>query len=383
VDLATARLRKAAQLAAEATARDSSAVPLESWVNLYFRLGDAESRRGAPEAALPYFQKAVEAATAWADSNKSLGVRNSLRAAYGRLAGAQLASGDLNGARDTYQKSLDALEELLREPSATISLQYSLSPAHRAVGDVLGSPDELNLGDRAGAISHYKAAIEVAERLAAADQREVRSREDLQTSYRRLGTMLLEKNPAEALRHYRKAFAITEALSQANLSNLNTRRDLVVGRMAIGEALHKLGKNKEALDYLTPALEMMEGVVAAAPHQIFWIETVVRAHSDIGDVLLDLGKAPAALEHYRAELAAAEKLLRQAPSNLYFQRDRADAFESLGRYYASIGDKTQARAWFEKSQTAWRDWTIRKVAVPFAIRRESRVAASLDALDQP
>jgi len=383
MEAATTRQQRAFALATEASRLDSAAVSPESWVSLYFRLGDAASRRGIAGAALPHFQKAVDVCREWVAADESLTVRNTLRAAYGRLAGAQLASGDLYGARDTYQASLQALEELLRQPGATVGLQYSLSPAHRALGDVLGSPDELNLDDRSGATSHYKSAVEAAERLAAADPQEVRSREDLQISYRRLGAMLLEDQPGEALRHYRKAFEISETLSNANPSDINSRRDLVAGRLAIGEALHRLGRNKEALDYLNVALKMMQQVIADAPHQVFWVETLIRAHADIGDTLLDLGDAPGALENYRQELAIAEKLHQNVPSNLYFQRDRADALESLGRYYARLKMKEQARAWFEKSRTVWQDWINRKVATPFAIRRESRIIAFLAALDQP
>lgn len=392
---AMARLHKAVAIAAAASARDSAAVPPDSWIYLYFRLGDAESRRGAADAALPYYQKALEISQKSAVSDHTLNARSTLRGAYVRVAGAQLASGDLYGARDSYQTALQSIHELLREHDATMELQYGLIPVHHALGDILGSPDELNLGNRAGALAHYRAAVDIAERLAAADQHEVSSRDNLQASYRRVGAILLNDQPAAALDYYRKAFAITRNLSELNFTNLNNRRDLASGRLAIGEALHKLGKKDEALDNMTLALEAMREVIAAAPHQIFWIETLARAHADIGALLLDRGDAAGALENLLQGLAATEKLIANTPSSLHFQRDRADAYESLGRYYATLAArprasaasrlemKSQARSWFQKSRAVWQEWTGRKVAAPYAAQREKRIAAFLADLKLP
>jgi outer membrane protein TolC len=48
---------------------------------------------------------------------------------------------------------------------------------------VLGSPDELNLGDRTAAISHARAAVDVAEAIAASDRQDVRARDSVAATY--------------------------------------------------------------------------------------------------------------------------------------------------------------------------------------------------------
>ena len=108
---------------------------------------------------------------------------------------------------------------------------------------------------------------------------------------------------------------------------------------------------------------------------------------DIGGVLLDGRDDGRALEHYLEGLAATEKLVQHGPANLYFQRYRADAFESLGRYYSTLATrpaaqrpvelKAQARSWFQKSQAVWQEWTHRKAALPYAERRQSQIAELL------
>ncbi len=274
-------------------------------------------------------------------------------------------------------------------PIVTLELQYDVILAHHRLGDVLGGADALNLGDREGALRHYRAAAAIGEKMAQSDPHEVRARDELQASYRRIGGILIDSQPKEALEYYRKSFALAETLSEANVANLNSRRDLASSRLAVGEALLRLGQKDEALAQMTAAFEIIQQVVAAAPHQIFWLETLVRAHSDLGEAQLNLGDSAHALEHFQQALATTGKLLDQAPSNLFFQRDRADAFEALGECYVRLsalpgippGERTErralARSQFEKSHAIWQDWLRRKLAVQFAVRREARLAGLL------
>lgn len=385
---AAKRLERAAAIAAEASARDSASVTPEAWASLYFRLGDAALRRADAQGAVPHFQKALEVCRSWA-SDQSVPARSMLRTAYLRLEGAQLETGDLAGARASDETSLKGLEELSAQPNASLELQYDVIIAHLRLGDVLGGPDALNLGDRPGALAHYRAASDIAGRMAQADPHDVRVRDELQTVYRRIGSVLIDTQPAEALDYYRKAFTVAQTLSEANITNLNSRRDLASSRLALGEALHRLGRDGDALTEMQAALETMQQVVAAAPNQIFWQETLVRAYSDIAEVKLNLGDAAGALDHNQKALAAAEKMLGQAPGNLYFQRDQADVFEDLGRYYVRAAAlpgvpaaerasrRAQARLWFRRSEAIWQDWIRRKLALSFAVRRERQVAEFL------
>src|SRR5262249_49854195 len=156
-------------------------------------------------------------------------------------------------------------------------------------------------------------------------------------------------------------------------SNIEFRRDVGFTLLGTGESLHKLGRKEEAFVSLTNGLRRIQASNAAAPDQLAWIRTVSRAYTDIGNVLRESGDIDGALENHRLGLASAESLAERAPTNLYFQRDRADAFEALGRHYQSVAAspalsaarrselRAQARSWFQKSLDVWKDWTRRKV----------------------
>jgi len=92
-------------------------------------------------------------------------------------------------------------------------------------------------------------------------------------------------------------------------------------------------------------------------------------------------------ENYRQALAVTEELIRRAPSSLYFQRQHADTFETLGRYYRALARrrpelKLEARQWLQKSLAIWRDWRRRGVGSPYAGMRERQVTALIAAIDK-
>ena len=70
-----------------------------------------------------------------------MNARSTLRGAYGKLAGAQMESGDLYGARDNYETALKAAQDALRQPDATVYERSTLASSHQTLSDILGNPD--------------------------------------------------------------------------------------------------------------------------------------------------------------------------------------------------------------------------------------------------
>jgi tetratricopeptide (TPR) repeat protein len=302
------------------------------------------------------------------------------------VADSQKQSGDLYGARETYATALRTAEEVMRLPDARVFDRSMLAHGHHSLSSILGNPDELNLGDRPGALSHVRKAVEMAEAIAASDQQDVRALDDLSMAYRGLAGILLEDGPGEALKWYQKAASISEKLNAGDPSNTRFRHNFAVGHLGMGESLLRLGKNREALQNLAPALEMIKSLTGSARDQIFLIGELGRIHRAIGNALLSGGDEAGALKNYRQGLAATDDLIRRAPSSLYFWRQHADALESLGRYYATLARrrrelKAEARLWLQKSLGVWQDWKRRKVGAPYAGVREAQVTAFIASID--
>jgi len=387
-------LEKAASMAAELTSPNRPQLHPRTLAALYFRLGDAESQRGGKDAELAYYQKAVEVGRKWADGDHSSEALSNLRAAYSQLGNGQAHAGDLYGARDTFRMALNVSEELMRRPEAGNIELYGLTGIHHVFGDMLGAPDDPNLGEPAEALAQYRAAVALSEGFAKTDPKDVNARRNVAGSYRRIGLMLLDDNPAQALEYYQKALEISTELSLADEPNIYRRSAVADALFGIGQALYKLRKREEALQNLARVVELQKSIEAVAPDRIWLLRTTSRAYMVIGNVLLDQGETMQSLKNYREGLAIAERSLQRATSSLNHALDRADLLEALGRYYLTLAGKpdipqtrraelrAEAMSFFQKELAIWEDWTRRKVAASYAARRETQTIAYLAACDQ-
>jgi len=387
-------LERAAAIAADVSALGGREIHPTSLVSLYFRLGDVESQRGNWDAELAHYRKAIEVCRKWVDTEHTSEALNSLRSAYTQLAKGQFHVGDLYAAQDTFRLALNVSEELMRRPDGGSIEPHAMVGIHHVFGDMLAAPDDPNLGEPAEALFHYRAAATLNEGLAKADPKDANARRNLAGSYRRVGMMLLADKPGESLQFYRKAFALSSELSSADTLNIHHRSSLASALLGIGQALHKLGKNEEALQNLARVVELQKSIEAVAPERIFLLRTTSRAYMEIGNVLLHHGEPPRALENYREGLATAERSLQRAPSSLNHALDRAELLEAMGRYHLALAGKpgipltrraelrAEALSFFQKELAIWQDWTRRKVAASYAARRETQTIAYLAACDQ-
>jgi tetratricopeptide (TPR) repeat protein len=387
-DSAKARLQRAVSAASDASARDSNALSPDTWVWLYFRLGVFAMREGSTQQGLDHYRKALEICIPWAAKDPAVNARNTLRAAYVNMAAAQMMNGDLQGALGNYTLALRRTEEAVRLPDSTVFEKTALALGHSYLGDILGHPAVFNFGDRAGAISHYRQTVAMDEALAAADPDDVRARDDLANAYSDLASIQIEEQPEEALRTFQRSAAIARELTSGVPSFTKYRQTLALSQIGIGEALLKLGRYREALEHLAPALDMMKSHVVVADDPIRASARVSQIHSGMGAGLLALGREAEALEHLRQALVVTDGLVKKAPASLYVLRYRADVHESFGKYYDAVArrqreHRAEARAWVQKSLDMWQDWVRRKIAVPYSSLRERQAAALLSFIDKP
>ena len=382
---AKSRLQTAVSLASEAATRDSQALALGTRVWLHSRLGSHEMREGAPLRALPHYREALELCLQWVPIEPGVHSRNTLQVAYMRVASAQLKSGDLEGARENYTVALRRAEEAIRQPDATVAEKTSLAANHKNLGDLLGNPYDFNFGDRSRAESHYRAALAIRESQAAADPQDVRAREDLANIHYAIGSFLVEERPADALHHFQSAARMADQLCSLVPSNTRFRQSLASNQMGIGMSLLRLGRTRDGLERLSPALEAAKSLAPVVEDAIGGSAWVGQIHREMGAGLLTAGNEVQALEHLKQAVAIGEDIVQRAPGNLYMHRSRADAYESLGRYYRALAQtrrehKAEAQAWLQKSRDMWQDWARRNTATPYAGFRERQVATLITSI---
>ena len=385
-DAADTRLQRAAAIATEAAARDSRDLVADTWAYLYFRLIDAETRKGAFDQAVVYGRKAVEVCQQWASTDHGVNARGTLRGAYSKLGHALVLVGDLRGAREYFEIALKHAQDASRQPDVTVHERTMLSASHQDLANLLGNPYELNVGSSAEALAHNRLAVEPVELLAAADPNDVRARDDLATVLVDQGAILIQGQPAEALQVYKRAARIAEGVAAEIPSNTRYRLTLALAQIGVGESLQRLGRSQEAIQSLETA---MESATAAKTTTNFIpaLGAASRIHRGMGDAFLAYGDEKTALGHYNQAVADSEALVRRLPGSLHFQMFHATSLESLGRYYTTLSRrrpelKGEARKSLGKALEVWQDWSRRRIAEPFAESRRRQTAALLASIDK-
>jgi tetratricopeptide (TPR) repeat protein len=286
-------------------------------------------------------------------------------------------SGNPAGARAHYEVARTIGAELLQS-AGTSEDHWGMIQILRALGDVLGGPDELNLGDSIGALSRYREAAARAEALAGVDPRDVRARRILVSSYASLGRLRLDADPEGALGYYSKSLGMAGDLLRTDESNIEYRREVALSSLAVARCYRRLGRTGEAVQLLARSVELQQPIEAAAPQRIWMNRPLGWIYLEMGNVLLDRNDPDGAVSNFRKGIAAAERLLARAPDSIYLQRDLAEALETTGRGYSTIASRQPATAaqWnadacslLAKGYSVWDDFRRRGIAAAYTAQR--------------
>lgn len=237
---------------------------------------------------------------------------------------------------------------------------------------ISGHPLVLNLGDTETALLLTRQNIEVWEGMHASEPADGNSRQALATGYAFLGAVLRESSPDESVRAYNKAIQLWMDLLVRTPSNRNAQLNLASAHAGMALPLRKLAQAGRAGESLLSARRMEEAL--GEPRSF--------TRNELGDLELEAGNREKALEHYRAALQLAEKRIGERPQDMQARRELADTQEKLGQFCESSGQWQEAREWYGKSLTVWREWTKYGVSSPYNERREKQAADRLARLGE-
>src|SRR5262249_28128272 len=111
----------------------------------------------------------------------------------------------------------------------------------------------------------------------------------------------------------------------------------------------------EAVKLMEDAITTLAGALDSWPWRADLRRLKIRVHTRFGAMLRDMGNPAEALKQYRTGLASAQAMVPERQQDLVLQRDLADCYRSLGRYYEK-SDCLQARQWYQKDLDIWTAW---------------------------
>ncbi|MDX2000212.1 MAG: tetratricopeptide repeat protein, partial [Thermoanaerobaculia bacterium] len=178
------------------------------WVELgrlYQEAGRLPDARAAAEHALRFAED---------DRGRSVGLIE--------IGKVLVATGDLAGARERFEQSLEILERLARDNSASAEAQLDLSVSYNKLGDLLETA-----GDLAGARERFELGLDILERLVRDCPAINNAKRDLSVSYERLGSVLVAAGDlAGARERFEQSLEIFRGLARDNPASAKAQRDL-------------------------------------------------------------------------------------------------------------------------------------------------------------
>ena len=367
-------------------------IEVEPWIVAasYHRQGDLARRGGDFATALAHQRRGVAFVMSWIAEHPERNAHTMEITAYTRLAMALREKGDLEEALEVAQRALRlSQEDFERNPSN--ATRRTLLARHQNVARVLGDPDELNLGQPAEAIAHYRKALEIARELSIQDSQNAQDKREVAMAALFLAMMLRDSKPAEAASLYQQSVWLAESLCQTAPDDVEFRQTLALANRGLAYTNWRLGKAQEALPVLRKALEAQLANYATDPTRTWSHRNLSRTYEVIGNLLLQQGDPSGAREMFQQGLDLAQKLLQVHPRDPHLQRDLAFAYENFGRFHSTLAadsklPHTARRAsaqesitWYQRGFTTWEQWLTNGIAKPYAALHRTQAAQAMAA----
>ena len=247
---------------------------------------------------------------------------------------------DLPGGTSARQlmtrESLHYLDRLAKDAGRDLKLQLDLSKAYKRLGDVLGNPNNANLGDVGSALESYTKALAIAERLSDGVRDDVEVERHKAIVHEKMADVLAWKGDIDqALVHSLSSQKIFESLvgpypdpvvAVMSVAISRVKRGDLLGHPSFpnaGRAEDALKSYQEALATITPLAERSEDSEGARRY-------LALIHERIGTMLSEGGSFDQALVHFETSLKVREQRAAAQPGNANSRRDVGIAYEKIG-----------------------------------------------------
>ncbi len=209
--------------------------------------------------------------------------------------------------------SLSYLSVLSAESGNDADLQIEIAAAYDKVGDVQGNPYVANLGDVNGALNSYRKSLAIREELLIASPANLEVRRGLIKSHENIGDIHWTIGDHKlALDSYQKGNDLFLALEAKGLANDTDRFNHAKIEHRIGATFLVTGNSIRALEGFTKSLMIYESLQQSKVFEHRLIQSrIAIAKFKIGDAFYDQDSYGSALANYMAAASAFEDELAE------------------------------------------------------------------------
>jgi tetratricopeptide (TPR) repeat protein len=238
-----------------------------------------------------YFRQAYETRQRIISIEPTAETKRELADSFRGLGDLSVATEKTDQAIDDYKQSIALIDDLLRADPQDHELERDQSVNYQHVADALR-----HAGNNTEAITWLNMDLGIAERLSAADRKNLVSQHDLASSVDRLAWAEEALGAADAaLANYRRALGILETIIAQTPNAPAWQRDTAAVGETIGKLLLQQGNNDEAVGLLRRSLSLRQGL-AASFEEGSWQLELEAAYRRISELMWKMNRRQDAFE---------------------------------------------------------------------------------------
>jgi tetratricopeptide (TPR) repeat protein len=284
----------------------------------------------------------------------------------------------------TAHQAIALVEALVKTQPADTFLRQELQVHYTELGDLLASPEMLNMGQPAEALTYYRKSVALCAALIAADPKNVQALREQSLNYQKMGVVMRELDPAESVRLLNKGREIS---TQAGSSGLGRRQGIDFW-LSLAHSEWRAGDQVNARQHLHQVQQSLQDKTNLTPGtlpQTYYL--------GVNQLLQEMGETNAALEYLKLALPAVQKAVAAEPFELMNHAELADCYARLGKHFAQqaaqpglsvaaqLAAWREAQSWYQKSLAVWREWPRRAASTVFNLSRAAAVTQALAQCD--
>jgi tetratricopeptide (TPR) repeat protein len=322
-------------------------------VEAYTQLGEIQGdpyvqNLGDPEGALASFAKALGITEALLKTHPQDAEALRAYALVQQYRSAVLFGDDRTAeALPPMRAATGAWDKLLAMGRETTALLGDAGSAYASLGDELGQAGTSSLAANHEAQDAYRKAMAVDEKALQIDPGFLRAKRGILISRMKIGSILLETDPASAAREFRSGLERWNLLSAKEQEGLSMQRlhSMLLRKTAIAEAA--MGENAPAAEHFAEAMRLVRGMAEKDPNDQRAQFDVVVVLDDGMEAVLDAGDpelGATAVEQQRALQDAASKLRESIRilDRILKQDPHHDAWRAMRDYDAIVLSRLHA-----------------------------------------
>ena len=247
------------------------------------------------------------------------------------------------------RRALEYLGTLAKEAGGDRSLQRELAEAYEKLGEIQGG-SSANLGDTAGAVASYRAALGIRETLLAADPKGTSEAEALASCLESLAEILGRAGSAdESFLLAQRALAVREQLLKADAKSQVRRKGLARAHFVLSHQFSFLNRPRDQIAEMEKAREIYEALAAEDPKDLNARRSVALTTKYLASAHFSLGESEIALEGYRKSEAIERELVAADPTNALYKRDLSHSYGGLGEALFALGRVAEGAESYRKA----------------------------------